>query len=116
MTTEGAADPTGKKEVFMKKMEFKVRCVRECLLREGYVYTVRGYKMSSEWVWVDDVGKCYRKYVMEVKCKQDLERFVHKYSGFTDIDSWWKVIEGFCAGKQKWLYGVYRPTPFGVGE
>ena len=115
MTTEGAADTTGKKEVFVKKMEFKARCVRECLLREGYVYTVRGYNMRSEYVEVDGVGVCFRKHVMEVKCKQDLQRFVHKYSGFTDIDSWWKVIEGFCAGKQKWLYAVYNPTATGVG-
>lgn len=98
----------------MKQMQFNVKQVRECLLREGYVYTVRGYNMRSEWVWVDEVGRCFRKHVMEVKCKQDLERFVHKYSGFTDIDSWWKVIESFCAGKQKWLYAVYDETAVGA--
>jgi len=91
----------------VKTMEFRVSCVRECLLTEGYVYTVRSYNMTSGWVWVEDVGRCFRKHVMEVKSKQDLARFVHKYSGFTDIDSWWRVIESFCAGKRKWLYAVY---------
>ena len=105
MTTEGAADPTGKKEVFVKKMEFKVRCVRECLLREGRVYTVRGYDMLSEYIEVDDVGVCFRKHVIEVRSKEDLVRFV-KWSGFANVDEWWKAIESFCFGKRKWLYYV----------
>jgi len=106
LTTEGAADPTGKMEVFMKKMEFKVRCVRECLLREGRVFTVRGYNMCSEYVEVDGVGACFRKNVVEVRTKEDLLKFL-RWSGFTTVDEWWKAIEFFCAGRRKWLYHVF---------
>ena len=114
MTTEGAADPKGKKEVFMKKMEFKVRCVRECLLREGRVFTVRGYNMCNEYVEVDGVGRCFRKHVMEVKSKEDLRIVGYGLSGFSSVDEWWRVIESFCAGRRKWLYYVFIRN--GVGE
>lgn len=90
----------------MKKMEFKVKQVRDCLLREGRVYTVRGYDMWSEYVWVDDVGRCFRKQVFEVRSKEDLVRFV-RYSGFAGVQQWWRAIESFCAGRRKWLYYVF---------
>jgi hypothetical protein len=89
----------------MKKMEFKVRCVRECLLREGRVYTVRGYNMLSEYVEVDGVGRCFRKNVIEVECKDDLLGYL-RWSGFSTVDDWWKAIESFCADRRKWLYHV----------
>jgi len=102
----------------MKKMEFKVRCVRECLLREGRVYTVRGYNMLSEDVEVDGVGACFRKHVMEVKSKDDLRIVGYGLSGFNSFDEWWRVIESFCAGRRKWLYYVFMRSlsPNGVGE
>jgi len=90
----------------MKKMEFRVRQVRECLLREGRVYTVRGYDMYSEYVWVDAVGRCFRRQVMEVKCKEDLVKFV-RWSGFSCVDEWWRAVEGFCGVRKKWLYYVF---------
>ena len=90
----------------MKKMQFSVRCVRECLLRHGFVYTVRGYDMSNEYVWVDDVGRCFRRQVAEVNCKDDLLRFV-KHSGFANVDDLWRAIEAFCAGRRKWCYYVF---------
>jgi hypothetical protein len=90
----------------MKKMEFKVRCVRECLLREGRAFTVRGYNMRSEYVEVDRVGRCFRKNVVEVMSKEDLLKFL-TWSGFTTVDEWWKATEFFCAGRRKWLYYVF---------
>jgi hypothetical protein len=89
----------------MKKMEFSVRCVRQCLLREQMVYTVRGYDMSNDYVWVDDIGRCFRRQVCVVENKQDLQRFV-TLSGFATVDDWWRAIQGFCAGRRKWLYYV----------
>lgn len=96
----------------MKKMEFKVRCVRECLLRQGRVYTVRGYDMWSEYVGVDGVGRCFRRQVAEVKCKEDLVKFV-RYSGFADVEQWWRAIESFCAGRRKWLYYAFLRNKVG---
>lgn len=97
----------------MKKMEFKVKCVRECLLANGRVYTVRGYDMWNEYVWVDNVGRCFRHQVAEVKSKDDLVKFV-KYSGFSSADDWWKAIQFFCAGKRMWAYYVFIRN--GVGD
>ena len=39
----------------------------------------------------------------EVAGKDDLGDYV-KLSGFGSVDEWWRVIEGFCGGKRKWLY------------
>ena len=96
----------------MKKMEFRVRRVRECLLREGRVYTVRGYDMYSEYVWVDGVGRCFRRQVMEVNCKEDLVKFV-RWSGFSSVDDWWRAIEVLCGGRRKWLYYAFLRNKVG---
>jgi len=97
----------------MNKMEFRVRCVRGCLLRHGRVYTARGYDMAAAYVWVDGVGRCFRRQVAEVSCKEDLQAFV-RWSGFSSVDEWWRVIQGFCAGRRVWLYYVFIRN--GVGE
>jgi len=97
----------------MKKMEFRLKCVRGSLLRDGRVYTVRGYDMWSEYVEVDGVGRCFRKHVIEITCKEDLLKFL-RWSGFGSVDEWWAAIESFCAGKRKWLYYVFIRN--GVGE
>jgi hypothetical protein len=97
----------------MKKMEFKVKCVRDSLVHNGYVYTVRGYDMWSEYVWVDGVGRCFRRQAAEVRSKEDLLKFVRN-SGFADVELWWRAIESFCAGRKKWVYYVFIRN--GVGE
>jgi len=73
---------------------------------------VRGYNMATEHVEVDGVGTCLRKHVAEVRTKEDLVRSV-KWSGFANVDEWWKAIESFCFGKRKWLYYVFinQPSP-----
>lgn len=90
----------------MKKMAFSVRRVRACLLRHGRVYTVRGYDMSAAYVWVDGIGRCFRRQVAVVSSKQDLQPFV-RYSGFDSVDQWWDVIHSFCADRPKWVYYVF---------
>lgn len=92
----------------MRKMEFAVGCVRECLCREGRVFTVRSYCLEGRFyriVQVDGVGLCWRELVGEVTCKEDLLKFV-ELSGFSTVDEWWNKIVSFCGGKQKWLYKV----------
>ena len=93
----------------MKTMAFSVRCVREQLVREGRVHTVRGYDMRDGWVWVEAVegGRCKRYKLNEVFGKEDLRLYV-KSSGFDSVEAWWKAIEGFCGGRRKWLYVVVR--------
>ncbi|MFP3898190.1 MAG: hypothetical protein ACLFVD_02655 [Dehalococcoidia bacterium] len=89
----------------MKKIQFSVRCVRECLLRHGQVYTARGYDMSCAHVWVDGVGRCYRRKLGEVRSVDDLRPFV-RYSGFGSAEQWWRVLQGFVRGRRSWLYHV----------
>ena len=60
--------------VIMNKMRFDVKCVKECLIENKIVYTVRsweGYKELSK-VEVDGVGLCTKKRVMRVTRKDDL--------------------------------------------
>jgi len=93
----------------MGMMRFDIRCVRNCLVREGVVFTVRSYLVEGvhgRLVWVDGVGKCWRELVGEVTCKEDLVRFLG-LSGFTCVDDWWNKIVGFCGVNQKWLYKVH---------
>jgi len=90
----------------MKEMRFDVGCVRECLVREGKVYTVRGYYLYEGDVVVDGVGVCYRSRLGEVVRKEDLGRYVG-LSGFKSVDEWWKVIRRFVKDDRKlWLYVV----------
>lgn len=94
----------------MRKMEFAVGCVRECLRREGRVFTVRSYCLEGRFyrfVTVDGIGLCWRELVCQVTCKEDLLKFVH-LSGFNSVDEWWNKIVSFCGDKQKWLYKVYK--------
>jgi hypothetical protein len=105
MTLEGAASEGEKGGKLMKKMEFKVRQVRECLVREGRVFSVRGYYTYDDDVYVDGVGWCYRKLVKEVVTKHDLLSFV-TCSGFASVDDWWKLIKVFVGQERMWLYYV----------
>jgi hypothetical protein len=93
----------------VKEMEFSVPCVRQCLLRQGRVFTVRSYCLEGRFyrlVSVDGVGLCWRELVGEARCKDDLLPFV-ELSGFTSVDDWWQKIVGFCGDRPKWLYKVF---------
>jgi hypothetical protein len=92
----------------MGKMSFEVKCVRECLVRNGRVFSVRSYCLEGRgyrFVEVDGVGRCWRELVGEVKGKEDLVKFV-EFSGFDNVDDWWEKIVGFCGDRKKWLYKV----------
>ena len=93
----------------MGKMEFAVGCVRECLRREGRVFTVRSYCLEGRFyrfVHVDGIGLCWRELVREITCKEDLSQFI-QFSGFTTVDEWWNKIVGFCGDDRKWLYKIF---------
>ena len=90
----------------MNKMQFDVKCVRDCLVTNGAVFTVRsweGYSVLSK-VKVDKVGLCTKKRVMRVTRKEDLTQYI-SLSGFTSLDDWWAKIASFgaCGG---WLFEV----------
>jgi len=89
----------------MGKMSFFVDCVRDCLIDNGVVFSVRSYDLANADVQVEGVGICRRMRGFEVLDKQDLRKYV-KLSGFNNIDDWWIAIEKFCAGKRKWMYLV----------
>jgi len=88
-------------------MKFTVVCVKKCLFENGLVYSVRGYEMKDNLVFVNGVGVCRRRKIKEVKGKKDLEGFVG-LSGFENVDGWWGAIESFIwrGERRKWLYEV----------
>ena len=100
-------------------MRFDVECVRDCLVRNGIVFTVRGWKYENEWCKSDlgDLGERWLKRILvkEVSSKADLVDYV-KLSGFDSVEEWFRVIEGFCRGKRKWLYVVFVPALGVVGS
>lgn len=78
-------------------MKFDVKVVKNCLLEEGEVYTVRGYRSHDRYaaVEVDNVDYI-RERLHQVNTKQDIEGFLG-LSGFDDLKEWWNKIEGFGA-------------------
>jgi len=89
----------------MGKMSFLVDCVKDCLIDNGVVFSVRSYNLENADVQVDGVGMCRRMRGFEVTSKEQLRKYL-KRSGFDSIDAWWVAIEQFCAGKRKWMYMV----------
>lgn len=87
-----------------REMKFNEDVVKERLKR-GNVVSVRGYDMKNRLIWVDGVGKCWRKKVKVVRSKEDLEEYLDR-SGFNSVDEWWERIVWYCRGDKKWMYEV----------
>ncbi len=90
----------------MHRMKFDVKCVKEFLVKNKIVYTVRlweGYTALSN-VEVDGIGPCTKKRIMRVTGKEDLAKYL-SLSGFGSLDDWWSTIRSFgaCGG---WLFEV----------
>ncbi len=90
----------------MNKMGFDVKCVKECLVKNKIVYTVRaweGYTARSK-VEVDGIGPCTKKRLIRVTGKGDLAKYL-SLSVFSSLDDWWAKIRSFgaCSG---WLFEV----------
>jgi len=64
-------------------MKFDVELVRNCLLKEGEVYTVRGYKSKDRYAVVEVEGIDYlRERICKIEKIGDLKEFV-SLSGFS---------------------------------
>jgi hypothetical protein len=90
----------------MASMRFDVKCVKDCLVNNSIVYTVRswqGYKELSK-VEVEGVGLCTKKRIIRVTKKEDLAQYL-SLSGFNSLDEWWAKVRSFgaCEG---WLFEV----------
>jgi len=92
----------------MYTMRFDVTCVRECLMNNGRVFTVRTWDGSGveTMVNVPGVGQCKKVRIMKVSKKEDIARYIG-LSGFDNLDAWWKVINSFGAGNG-WLFLVAK--------
>ncbi len=90
----------------MKNMKFDVQCVRDCLVANGRVFTVRKWKSYEveSFVEVSGVGECRKVRIGAVRGMSDIARYV-KLSGFATVEEWWGKVASFgaCAG---WLYLV----------
>jgi len=67
--------------------------LREYLLRNNFVYTVRKYRYtpSQGMVFIPGVGGCHRELVKENVTKGDLVSYSGS-SGFATVDDWWDMI------------------------
>ena len=90
----------------MASMSF-IPQLKEFLLTNGIIYTVRKYKMSDAIVNVEGIGECHRIPVGTVDRKEDLIPYVEE-SGFETIEDWWKKIRYFIPNSwdTKYLYKV----------
>ena len=90
----------------MASMSF-IPQLKEFLLTNGIIYTVRKYKMSDAIVNVEGIGECHRIPVGTVDRKEDLIPYVEE-SGFETIEDWWKKIKYFIPNSwnTKYLYEV----------
>lgn len=78
-------------------MKFDVEVVKNCLLKNKEVYTVRSYKSFDKFRVVDVDGVDYLCERMDVVERvEDLEDFV-KLSGFEKALDWWNKIRSFSA-------------------
>ncbi len=85
-------------------MKFDVECVRNCLVSNEVVFSVRGYYYKSNEC--DFEGRLYKRSLIGVvECKEDLSDYV-KLSGFDNISDWWNKIVDFCGVNKKYLYVI----------
>jgi hypothetical protein len=91
----------------MRRMKFVVRKVKECLVREGKVFSVRkwGGVGKGSVVFVEDVGVCEKRCVKRIERKEELEEFVG-LSGLRSVNEWWKWCVKFGCGEGGWLWEV----------
>jgi hypothetical protein len=91
----------------MREMKFVVRKVKECLVREGRVFSVRkwGGVGKESVVFVEGVGVCEKRCVRRIEKKEELEEFVG-LSGLRSVEEWWRWCVKFGCDKGGWLWEV----------
>ena len=67
--------------------------LREYLLANNFIYTVRRYRYSNkpDVIYILGVGACHREIVKEDVTKSDLHRY-YGSSGFQTLEDWWAKI------------------------
>lgn len=80
--------------------------LKEFLLRDKIIYTVRKYKMVKAVVDIEGVGRCNRLPVLEDLSKEDLLPYL-RFSGFPTLDQWWAKVRYFTPEESIPLY-LYR--------
>jgi len=77
--------------------------LKSYLKDNGFIYTVRKYKMSDAIVEVDGIGECHRIPIKEVEERTELEPY-WAGSGFISLDLWWNKIKYFIPNKNDPMY------------
>lgn len=77
--------------------------LKEFLLKNGYIYTVRKYRMVKAVVDIEGVGKCNRIPVLENISEKDLLPYVES-SGFEALGYWWAKVRYFTPDESVPLY------------
>ncbi len=77
--------------------------LKEFLLKNGCIYTIRKYKMVEAVVDIEGVGKCSRVPVLENVSKKDLPTYVES-SGFESLEEWWAKVRYFTPDRSMPLY------------
>ena len=86
----------------MPTMSFLPR-LQEFLLDNGFIFTVRKYRMTRAVVDIDGVGKCNRIPITGVVSRETLLPYL-KSSGFPTLEDWWAKIRYFTPNKNLPLY------------
>ena len=62
----------------MNKMRFDIKCVKDCLVNNSAVFTVRSWEGYSALgkVEVDGIGLCTKKRLIRVTRKEDLTQYL----------------------------------------
>ena len=85
-------------------MKFDVKCVKDFLLENGFVFTVRKYKYKENFCIFNKV--LYKRiFIKQVHNPCDLEDFL-KFSGFSLLREWSSKVFEFIGNKDKYLYLV----------
>jgi hypothetical protein len=100
----------------MREMRFVVRKVKECLVREGRVFTVRkwGGVGKGGRVWVEGVGVCEKVCLRRIERREELEEFV-RLCGLGGVEEWWRWCVKFGCGEGGWLWEVRIVERVGEG-
>jgi hypothetical protein len=87
-------------------MKFDVPEVRECLIKNQEVYTVRSFESRDRFtvVPVNNLPDCLKEKICKIQSYKDLTRYTH-LSGFKSPLEWWRKIEEMKA-QDGWLYHV----------
>jgi len=65
--------------------------LRQYLLENGKIFTVRKFKMDSRLVYLETGEKCKRLFLKQINTREELKPFLSE-SGFSELKDWWSKI------------------------